>query len=427
MIEKQKYLIYLTIFLYVFYNEAFANTITFDNFSNRIQLHQQGEYYLNKKTGQKIILSNRLIIKLDNSSTTIKPQHSKNQLLNYHPQIISQTTLYIGDTYTYYSVEIKDIEQLANVLTYFQQQPSISLVQPDILQIKRNTNLVLSNQPKNNSLKKSELIKAKQSAYLSILDIADYWPYSKGKGVKVAIIDDGFNFEHPDLQNVNTLFSYDVENKILNATANKHTDKHGTKVMGIIFAEHNQIGIDGIAPEADFIAIKQPDSWTSNTLLSFYLSALAGADIINCSWHSQWLLQPIAEIINDLSVNGRKGKGLGVVFSAGNNGKEINNSSHEAAINSAIVVGANNKQGKILPFSNYGKSVDFFAFGGKVKTTVVSGKYGIFSGTSLSAAIVSGIAALKLSQQPDLTLAQLTSSLKAIKNLNKQSEQHDKK
>ncbi|MDP3696089.1 MAG: S8 family serine peptidase, partial [Desulfocapsaceae bacterium] len=175
-----------------------------------------------------------------------------------------------------------------------------------------------------------------------------------------------------------------------------------------IFARHNGIGIDGIAPEADFIAIRHPDTWTSRTLLSFYLAKMAGADIINCSWKSRFLLEPIADIINDLTTKGRHGKGVALVFAAGNEGGALSDHGSEAALPEVITVGATGGNGRPLKFSNFGREVDVYTFGQDILTTSNGAeKYALFSGTSASAAIISGTIALFLSQAPDLNLTDI--------------------
>jgi subtilisin family serine protease len=95
-----------------------------------------------------------------------------------------------------------------------------------------------------------------------------------------------------------------------------------------------------------------------------------------------------------LATYGRNGKGVAVVFSAGNEGAPIAQLNTEATINSAITVGALDAHGVALASSNYGEGVDVSVFGAGVKSTTNQGGYHQFSGTSLSAAIVSGLAAL---------------------------------
>jgi len=378
---------------------AISENIVFDNFSKQVVLVRQDDYYFVRGTEKKVELSHRIIVKTTSDIT-------KDEIYRYHAQVNKVTELFKGSTQHFYSITLKDtgkFAQVFNALKLLQQQnekSGITLVQPDILQI--------------NTKAEKKAFSNKASPYISLLDIPSLWSKTKGKGVRVAIIDDGFDLKHSDLRHITPVFSYDTQAGKLNSSPRQRIDSHGTKVAGIIFAEHNQVGIDGIAPESDLIALRQPDTWTSNTLLSFQLAKLAGASIINCSWHSEWLMQPVADAVNELAQYGRNGKGIAVVFAAGNQGLEIKAGHSEADIDSAIVVGASGANFKPLGFSNYGHSVDLWAYGGGVKTTTISGRYGIFAGTSLAAAIVSGISALVLSENPDMTLQELSQKLKLI-------------
>ena len=234
--------------------------------------------------------------------------------------------------------------------------------------------------------------------------------------MSIAVIDDGFALNHDELRNTDVVFSYDAERKVQDVSPQSELDTHGTKVIGTIFAAHDGHGIDGIAPEASLIAIRQPSTWTSSTLLSFYLAKLSDADIVNASWNSQWLLEPLADIVSDLARNGRGGKGTAVVFSAGNNGAEQTSNqgidSNEASLLDAVVIGSDDGTGHRTRFSNYGNSVDAYIYG-KPTPALVAGGYGRFSGTSLSTAVASGYFALLLANNPSLTLDQLVAQLSA--------------
>ena len=225
------------------------------------------------------------------------------------------------------------------------------------------------------------------------------WKTTKGAGVNIAIIDDGFNLEHEDLKGVNVLFSYDADNKNLNSKPKVKLDTHGTQVAGIIFAQHNNIGVDGIAPEANLIAIRQTTNITSDTVLSFTVADKAGANIINCSWNSPILLEPVYDIIKHLS------KDIAIVISAGNSHKEITPLSTEASIEEVITVGATQS------YSNYGEAVDFKIPSGII-TTKQNGTYGVFGGTSATAPIISGLVALNISQNKDKPIKQIIKTLK---------------
>ena len=225
------------------------------------------------------------------------------------------------------------------------------------------------------------------------------WKTTKGEGVNIAIIDDGFNLKHEDLQGVNLLFSYDADNKNLDSSSKLKVDTHGTQVAGIIFAQHNNIGIDGLAPKANLIAIRQTTNITSDTVLSFTVAKKAGADIINCSWNSPILLEPVYDVIKALSYD------TAIVFAAGNSAKKIEPYSIEASIPEVITVGATQK------YSNYGEVVDFKIASGII-TTKQNGTYGQFGGTSSTAPIISGLLALKIAQNKNKPIQEIIQTMK---------------
>lgn len=243
-----------------------------------------------------------------------------------------------------------------------------------------------------------------QNITLESKKLKTLWQKTKGQGVRIAIIDDGFNLGHEDLKKTRLLFSYDVDNKRLDSSPKLSIDTHGTPVAGIIFAQHNAMGIDGIAPNASLIAIRHTQNRTSDTVLAFTVAKKAGADIINCSWNSPMLMEPVFDVITDIAKYGRKGKGAAVVFAAGNEGKEILPYSIEASIPAVITVGTKR--------SNYGKMLDFTIKKDTIMSTRYDGSYGVFSGSSATAPIISGLLALKFSEDPNLTVKEAVQILK---------------
>ena len=387
------------------------DTITFKNLSECIVLHKVfAQQYIIEGTEQKVTLANRLII---------KTSQTKNHILQYHPAILQVTELFQGTGFNYFLLTLTTETYLTEVLTTLQKLDVIELVQPDILQLQPKMSLTAAEKNDRRVERIARRKKITNAQPLQLPSEAPYltkqlkkiWKTTLGEGVKVAIIDDGFDLQHTDLQHVKQLFTYDIENNTTQAKSEKFYQQHGTQVAGIIFAEHNQQGIDGIAPKAGIIAIRQPSSWTSNTLLAFQLAQLAEADIINNSWHTRYLLEPIADVVNDLAVNGRDGLGVAVVFSAGNDGIELPALRSEALLNKAIVVGATGENGQRLVSSNFGDSVDFFIYGDSTLSTIHHNKYKNFNGTSLSAAITSGMLALVFSQNEKISLEQAIDTL----------------
>jgi subtilisin family serine protease len=363
-----------------------AQAVQFRNFSSMVTLAPLPDGFFSL-AGVKVKTTGRIVVKA-------APGVVKKALHSVDTRVTEVTELYLLDSGSYFAISFADPGDLEQILARFTSSPLVLTAQPDLLQIHDKSGRGAT--------------RREPTAYIKKLGIEALWENTRGKGVKVAIIDDGFDLNHEDLRGVASTFAYDLESGTLDPSPRVPLDTHGTEVAGIIFARHNGIGIDGIAPEADFIAIRHPDTWTSRTILSFYLAKMAGADIINCSWKSRFLLEPIADIINDLTTKGRHGKGVALVFAAGNEGGALADRGSEAALPEVITVGAAGANGRPLKFSNFGKEVDVYTFGQDILTTSNgTEKYSLFSGTSASAAIISGTIALFLSQAPDLNLTDI--------------------
>ncbi len=384
----------LIILISVFKVSVSAYAVEFKNFSDTVTLKpaQNGCYTLNEKI--KVKLCDRIIIKT-------APYIGKKQIKDVDKRVIQVTELCKLTDGICYSVTIKNQTDLESVLTAFNTLPFVYYSQPDLLQLQERTS--------------EKNIKNMPSNYIEKLNIKALWEKTKGENVKIAIIDDGFDLAHEDIKGTDLAFGYDIETRTLDPSPKEVVDTHGTQVAGIIFARHNGIGIDGIAPEAKLIAIRHADSWTSKTILGFYLAKVAGADIINCSWKSKILLEPIADILNDLIMETEEKKSIVVVFAAGNEAAELTDNSCESALPGVISVGATADSGRRLALSNYGKNVDINTCGRNILTTNCSPKkYGLFSGTSASSSIVSGVAALLLSENRNMSLPEINNKLKTL-------------
>jgi subtilisin len=108
---------------------------------------------------------------------------------------------------------------------------------------------------------------------------------NKGAGTWVAVLDTGIDYTHPDL-NDNFKGGIDIVFND-NDPFDDSWNSHGTHVAGIIAAEENDIGVIGVAPEADLYAVKVLDGGGFG-LLSWIIAGidwavLNGMDIINMS------------------------------------------------------------------------------------------------------------------------------------------------
>ncbi|WP_456383066.1 S8 family serine peptidase [Hydrogenimonas sp.] len=243
-----------------------------------------------------------------------------------------------------------------------------------------------------------------------------------GRGIKIAVIDDGLDVDHEDLVNA-VVATYDVASGGTDVRPTEDAQNHGTEVTGVIAARNNGVGIVGVAPMAEIYFIRLPFNQyigTFEIVEAFEKAREWGADIVNCSWGSGSADADVRNIIVDLARNGRNGKGTVIIFAAGNENQPIGDD--EASIPEVIAVGATNRDNLRSGYSNYGDTLDIMAPGGEyigISTLDQMGSAGLssldpdyleyddrwnaFGGTSASAPIVTGVVALLLEANPNLT------------------------
>ena len=224
--------------------------------------------------------------------------------------------------------------------------------------------------------------------------------------VRVAVLDTGVDYTHPDLKNrVLKSKGYDFVNND-NDPMDDHG--HGTHVAGIIAAEaNNRKGISGIAGPLDvrIIPVKVLNSkgeGRSDIIAHGIRYAVdSGADIINLSLGTRGKTRDISNAIKYA-----RNKGVFVVAAAGNDNMDADNFS-PTGDNGVYAVSAITPAYKKAPFSNYGDRIQGAAPGIKIVSTVPQGGYEAWDGTSMSAPVVSGVAAIIKANTPELTPDQI--------------------
>jgi len=196
---------------------------------------------------------------------------------------------------------------------------------------------------------------------------------------------------------------------------------HGTHVSGIIAADrNNDIGAKGIANNVKILPIRtvpNGDERDKDVANSIYYAVNNGARIINMSFGKHY--SPERNIV-EKAIRYAEKKGVLIVHAAGNDNENMdlvdvfptrNPIRGNKIPKNMIVVGASSKdmdEGLTAKFSNYGKSsVDFFAPGMYVYSTLPENKYKASSGTSMAAPVVSGVAAMLMSYFPELTAKEI--------------------
>lgn len=251
--------------------------------------------------------------------------------------------------------------------------------------------------------------------------------------IVVAVIDDGFDLSHPDLQD-KVYKPFDLWSQSARLPQGDPRYVHGTPCASVAVAASNGKGIIGVAPHARFMPVNGTSFSVRATEQMFDYCVQQGADIISCSWGTtdpRFGLSPIKEeAIARAAREGRNGKGCIVLFAAGNEGVDFVN--FYAAHPDVIAVGACTSRDEHAYYSNRGRELSVVApSNGDWPITAAraswdqglpgeSGSfkywrdgrsrgndYKHFGGTSCATPLVAGICALMLSVNPDLTAAQV--------------------
>lgn len=253
---------------------------------------------------------------------------------------------------------------------------------------------------------------------LAKMNLPAAWDMTTGcANIKIAIIDDGVQLNHPDLVG-NLLPGFDATNS---GTSGDHVageEMHGTNCAGFAAAKgNNGIGATGVAYNSKIIPIRAFSTSPKGkvTVDQYIVSAInhavtnKGADILSMSWGivatSIQINDAIVNALTTAATSGRNGKGTVLIASVGNDGWPVF-PPVPSNVTSVLMIGASLTNDTRWAKSNYAvNQVDVVAPGAAVTTIAGSGysNQPSESGTSWSAAEISGLAALILSVNPNLT------------------------
>lgn len=250
------------------------------------------------------------------------------------------------------------------------------------------------------------------------------WTITEGESsVRVAVLDEGVDTQHPYLQPAVSAERDFVDG---NPTAMPDgDDAHGTACAGIVLSRNAKLR--GLAPGCSLVAVRIAKSDGGQ---GWIFDDFNTADAIDWSWRdadadvlsNSWGGGPPADVITAAfrraRTRGRGGKGSVVVIAAGNSQGPV---SYPGSLPEVLTVGASNQwderktrtsqDGEDWWGSNFGEGLDLMAPGVSILTTDISGRRGYsrsrttptFNGTSSATPFAAAAAALVLSVRPDLT------------------------
>lgn len=396
------------------------------------------------KNNDSYILSDKIVVKLKESSSLAKQQKQLSEKLGgvnlvkvFDQNKFSTMSILLDNIYymevnapydiNYFITEVNSLPQVEWAEPYYLYKPSY-----------------IPNDPFYNG---SDISKYN---HLNVISAEQAWDINKGSSdVIIAIVDTGVDWEHPDLNaniwiNPNEIEGNGVDDDNngfvddirgwdfggLDGTADNNPKEdasdHGTHVAGLASAvTDNSIGIASIGFNCKLMAVKTSrndvrDENNNALIYSGYegikYAADNGAKIINCSWGG-YSYSHFAQSVIDYATS----KGALVVAAAGNDNS--NQPHYPSSYKGVLSVAATDNNDIKASWSNYGTKVDVCAPGVSVYSTwQTQSLYTFLSGTSMASPIVAGLAGLVASQFPSYSPLQLAEQIRVtsdnIDNLN---------
>ncbi|MCP5155241.1 MAG: S8 family serine peptidase [Ectothiorhodospiraceae bacterium] len=279
------------------------------------------------------------------------------------------------------------------------------------------------------------------------------WSASRGEGITIAVIDDGFDLTHEEFRSAGKIVAPRDVTRGNDDPSPGRGDDHGTACAGVACAD-GSFGASGVAPAARLMPIRLASGLGSQAEAdAFVWAARNGADVISCSWgppdgnwwddndptHRQRVPLPDqTRLAIDWAVrNGRGGRGCVITWAAGNGNESVDNDGY-ASYDKVVAVAACNERATRSAYSDMGDAL-WCAFPSNdtvstltpgIWTTDRSGRDGYnpgrdtagdaaghytnsFGGTSSACPGVAGVAALVLARNPELRWDEVKNLLKA--------------
>jgi len=232
---------------------------------------------------------------------------------------------------------------------------------------------------------------------IKLVGLPDFWKQTKGKGVKVAVLDTGIAHQHSDLRDAVDA----MEDCSGSKSGPSDQNGHGTHCAGTIAARMNSSGVIGAAPESRLYILKVlGDDGAGKT--SYIADGIKkaidwGVDIISMSLSCPAYPPELQEMIEAADA-----ANIFIIGAAGNYGPRLDTMGYPAKAKEVISVGAYDRRMKVTNFSSRSASkddvLDILAPGDGIISTYPPNGFKRLSGTSMACPLVSGVVALMLAK-----------------------------
>ncbi len=367
-------------------------------------------------------VAGQLIVKYKDSYTIDEITHLKSKLdsigIDSQKRVFDSNDPRLRNFYVLYFKKDVDIKKVGEDLAKMQEIEAIS---PNYLS---KTQADEPNDPGYVQNRQWDLIK---------IGMKDAWQITKGSNnIKVAVIDSGIDYNHPDFAGRNITRGPDMTTCSNYQDAGNGEDDcispksrggdpmdqagHGTHVAGTIGAmTNNGIGIAGINWNVTIVAIKTQNAQgkgaiTDNFEAIRWAVDQAHVNIINLSLASSVPCADNRVAGYQEALDYARSKGVLVIVAAGNETEDASLES-PASCNGVLVVGNSDQNDHRVSDSNWGGRVAISAPGKNILSTVPSNStclpnscYAQLDGTSMSTPHVAGVAALLLAANPGLSV-----------------------
>jgi subtilisin family serine protease len=333
--------------------------------------------------GEQRMVPNEVLIELSGNP----PQRTVDALANRHrlERIESQNMGLSGSTY--YRWRIPDGRSVSAVIRALEADPEIVSVQPNYVYSLQQGAAVQQGaaQPSGGAGDPAQYALAK-------LHLNEAHGIATGQKVLVAVIDSGIDATHPELRGT-------VDDELIANTGAGAIHSHGTGIAGVI-ASHGRLR--GAAPGVRILAVRAfggttaaAEGTTFHVIKGLNWATDRGARVINMSFAGPF--DPaLARLIADARV-----KGAIMIAASGNAGPK-SPPLYPAADPNVIAVAATDAEDRLFAKSVRGRHIAISAPGVDILTSSAGGGYQVVSGTSFSAAYVTGVVALLLERRPKL-------------------------